>query len=442
MPPSLEDLTPPHDIAAEQALLGAMMISEDAVTDTVDIATTTDFYDARHGTIHQVITKLYAAGRPVDPVTVHDALIADGTLLRIGGANYLHTLAASVPVARNASHYATIVAKHATLRRLIKASSHITTEAFNAEGDVDTIVDNAQAEILAATPERNRDSQITLLDAYDDTITELDALAKRGGGIHGIASGYRDLDECTNGFSGGQFIIIAARPAVGKSTVALDIARHAAIENGQAVAFFSLEMDRSEIVTRLISAEAKVNISHLRSGILSDKEWDSIAAVRRRVQDSPLFIDDHPGLTPLELRAQARRLSHKHDLKLIIVDYIQLMTFVGSTETRQQEVANFSRAMKLLAKELRVPVIALSQLNRGSEQRTDKHPVLSDLRDSGALEQDSDIVLLLHRDDLYDKDSPRRGEADMAIAKHRGGMTKTIPLLFQGHFSRMIDMPS
>jgi replicative DNA helicase len=279
-----------------------------------------------------------------------------------------------------------------------------------------------------------------LRDLMDGALTEIEAIANRGGQMVGVPTGFADLDALTNGLHPGQLIIVAARPAIGKSTLAVDIARSASIKNGLTSVIFSLEMGRNEILMRMLSAEAQIALHHMRSGNMSDNDWQKLATKMGVVSEAPLFIDDSPNLTMMEIRAKCRRLKQRHDLRLVVVDYMQLMTSGKKVESRQQEVSEFSRSLKLLAKELDVPVIAVSQLNRGPEQRTDKRPMLSDLRESGSLEQDADMVILLHREDAYERESPRAGEADFIVAKHRNGPTSTITVAFQGHYSRFVDM--
>jgi len=301
-------------------------------------------------------------------------------------------------------------------------------------------VDRAQAEVYAVTERRVSEDYKPLAELMQPTLDEMEAIESRGAGLSGVPTGFADLDELTNGLHPGQMIIIAARPAVGKSTLALDIARSASIRNGLTSVIFSLEMSQIEITMRLLSAEASIPLSHIRGGRMSDQDWNRVSAKMGQVSEAPLFIDDSPNLTMMEIRAKARRLKQRHDLKLVIIDYIQLMSSGKKVESRQLEVSEFSRQLKLLAKELDVPVVALSQLNRGPEQRTDKRPMLSDLRESGSLEQDSDVVILLNRPDLHDRDSDRAGEADFDVAKHRNGPTKLITVAFQGHYSRFADM--
>ncbi|WP_069164543.1 replicative DNA helicase [Nocardia altamirensis] len=430
---------PPHDLVAEQSVLGGMMLSKDAIADVVEIAGPSDFYKPAHQTIYDTILDLYARGEPADPVTVAGSLVRRGELKRIGDAPYLVTLTQTVPTAANANYYAEIVKEKATLRRLIEAGTRIVQYGYAAEDqDVDEIVDRAQAEIYDVTERRSSDDILPLADLLQPTLTELDAIAA-GGGVGGVPTGFTELDAITNGFHPGQLIIIAARPGHGKSTLAMDVMRSCSIKHGLANVIFSLEMSRSEIVMRLLSAEAKVKLADMRAGRMSDADWTRLATRMAEIGDAPLYVDDSPNMTMMEIRAKARRLRQRHDLNLVVVDYLQLMTSGKRTENREQEVAEFSRNLKLLAKELDVPVIAVSQLNRGPEQRADKRPMVSDLRESGGIEQDGDMVILLHRPDAYDRDDPRGGEADLILGKHRNGPTGTITLAHQLHLSRFVD---
>ena len=373
-------------------------------------------------------------------VTVANELQRQGELQRIGGAPYLHTITSSVPIAANASYYAGIVREKAILRRLVDAGTRIVQFGYAGEGDVDDLVDQAQAEVYQVTDKRNTEDYAPLSEIMDGVLDEIEAIGNRDAGLYGVPTGFADLDDLTNGLHAGQMIIVAARPAVGKSTLALDLCRAASIHNNLTSVFFSLEMTKSEITMRLLSAEAKVPLNHIRNGHLSEDDWTKLARKMGEVSSAPMFIDDSPNMTMMEIRAKARRLKQRHDLRLIVIDYMQLMTSGKKVESRQLEVSEFSRQIKLLAKELEVPIIALSQLNRGPEQRSDKRPMLSDLRESGSLEQDADMVILLHREDLYERESTRPGEADLIVAKHRNGPTRDITVAFQGHYSRFVDM--
>ncbi|GAA4655804.1 replicative DNA helicase [Arthrobacter cryoconiti] len=432
--------TPPQDLVAEQSVLGGMMLSKDAIADVVEVLRGNDFYRPSHESIYESIIDLYGRGEPADAVTVADELTKRGEIAKAGGAAYLHQLIQSVPTAANAGFYAEIVAERAVLRRLVTAGTKIVQMGYAQDGEVEDVVNAAQAEIFAVAERRATEDYVILKDVMESTVDEIEASGHKGEGMTGVPTGFYELDELTNGLHPGQMIVIAARPAVGKSTFALDWARSAAITHNMATVVFSLEMGRNELAMRLLAAEATISLQDLRKGTVKDDQWSKIATTMGKMNDAPLFIDDSPNMSLMEIRAKCRRLKQQHDLKLVILDYLQLMSSGKRVESRQQEVSEFSRALKLLAKELQVPVVALSQLNRGSEQRTDKRPMVSDLRESGSIEQDADMVILLHREDIYDKESARAGEADVIVAKHRNGPTKTIVVGFQGHYSRFANM--
>ncbi|MCY4728170.1 replicative DNA helicase [Nocardioides sp. STR2] len=439
-PRSAGDRTPPQDNAAEQSVLGSMLLSKDAIADVVDVIKGVDYYRPAHEVIHDAIIDLYGRGEPADPITVAAELQKRGELVRIGGAPYLHTLSANVPIAANAGYYAEIVRDKAILRRLVEAGTRIAALGYAGEGEIDDVVDHAQAEVYKVTDRRAAVDYAPLSDIMSGVLDEIEAIGNREAGLYGVPTGFADLDDLTNGLHSGQMIIVAARPAMGKSTLALDFCRAASIHNNLTSVFFSLEMTRSEIMMRLLSAEAKVPLNHIRNGTMRDDDWEKLARKMGQVSGAPMFIDDSPNMTMMEIRAKARRLKQRHDLKLIVIDYMQLMSSGKKVESRQLEVSEFSRNIKLLAKELECPIIALSQLNRGPEQRGDKRPMMSDLRESGSLEQDADMVILLHRDDVYEKESTRPGEADLIVAKHRNGPTRDLTVAFQGHYSRFVDM--
>jgi replicative DNA helicase len=433
--------TPPHDLLAEQSALGGMMLSNDAVADVTEVVRGLDFYMPKHEVVFDAILSLYSHGEPTDVIAVTDELTKTGLLGRAGGAEYLHTLTALVPTAANAGYYASIVAEKAVLRRLVEAGTRIVQMGYASEGEVTDLVNNAQAEIYGVTGGLEGDDYIPLVEAIDTAVGEIELARGRDGQLAGVPTGFSELDSLTNGLHGGQLIIVGARPAMGKSTLALDFARTAAVHHKLPTIFFSLEMGRSEIATRLLSAESGIPMHVLRKGNMDERDWTRLASVRGDIGDAPLFIDDSPNMTLVEIRAKCRKLSQRVGLKMVVVDYLQLMTSGKKVESRQQEVSEFSRALKLLAKELAVPIVALAQLNRGPEQRADKKPALADLRESGSLEQDADIVILLHREAAYDRDHPRAGEADLIVAKHRNGATEEIAVAFQGMYSRFADMP-
>ncbi|SUA31367.1 replicative DNA helicase [Mycolicibacterium fortuitum] len=562
---------PPQDMAAEQAVLGGMLLSKDAIADVLERLHPGDFYRPAHQNVYDAILDLYGRGEPADAVTVAAELDRRGLLRRIGGAPYLHTLISTVPTAANAGFYAGIVAEKALLRRLVEAGTRVVQYGYaGADGaDVTDVVDRAQAEIYDVTERRASEDFVALEDLLQPTMDELDAIAS-GGVTKGVPTGFFELDEITNGLHAGQMIVVAARPGVGKalaldtplptpnswttmgevavgdsligsggrptrvvaatevmegrpcfevrfndgttivadelhqwptdrgikvtaqlcagasigqsgngvghlvvsvdpvdsvpvrcvevcsddhlylagpgrvlthnSTLGLDFMRSCSIKHQMASVIFSLEMSKSEIVMRLLSAEANVKLADMRAGRMGDDEWARLARRMGEISEAPLFIDDSPNLTMMEIRAKARRLAQKADLRLVVVDYLQLMTTGKRTESRQQEVSDMSRQLKLLAKEINVPVVAISQLNRGPEQRTDKRPAVSDLRESGAIEQDADLVLLLHRLDAIDRDDPRGGEADIIVGKHRAGPTASITVAHQLHLSRFANM--
>ncbi|AIJ27114.1 MULTISPECIES: replicative DNA helicase [Amycolatopsis] len=437
------DRQPPQDIPAEQSVLGGMLLSKDAIADVVEVLSPNDFYLPKHQAVYDCVLDLYARGEPADPITVSAELERRGELARVGGAPYLHTLIATVPTAANAGYYAQIVAEKAVLRRLVEAGTRIVQYGYGAAndgGDIDEVVDRAQAAIYDVTERRTSEDYVALEELLQPTMDEIDAIASRGGVSQGVPTGFADLDEVTNGLHPGQMVIVAARPGVGKSTLGLDFARSCSIKHGMTSVIFSLEMSRIEIVMRMLSAEARIRLADMRSGRMSDDDWTRLARRMSEISEAPLFIDDSPNMTMMEIRAKARRLKQRNDLKLVVLDYMQLMTSGKRVESRQQEVSEFSRQLKLLAKELEVPVIAISQLNRGPEQRTDKRPMLSDLRESGSLEQDADMVILINRPDAWERDDPRAGEADLILAKHRAGPTSTIVVAHQLHYSRFADL--
>jgi replicative DNA helicase len=378
---------PPQDPAAEQAVLGGMLLSKDAIADVLERLRPGDFYRPAHQNVYDAILDLYGRGEPADAVTVAAELDRRGLLRRIGGAPYLHTLISTVPTAANAGYYAGIVAEKALLRRLVEAGTRVVQYGYaGAEGaDVAEVVDRAQAEIYDVAERRLSDDFVALEDLLQPTMDEIDAIASSGGLARGVPTGFTELDDVTNGLHPGQMIIVAARPGVGKSTLGLDFMRSCSIRHRMASVIFSLEMSKSEIVMRLLSAEAKIQLSDMRSGRMNDDDWTRLARRMSEISEAPLYIDDSPNLTMMEIRAKARRLRQKADLRLIVVDYMQLMTSGKKYESRQVEVSEFSRHLKLLAKELEVPVVAISQLNRGPEQRSDKKPMLADLRESGCM---------------------------------------------------------
>lgn len=434
--------TPPHDREAEQGVLGAMLLSPTTIVDIIEELNPEDFYVPAHQIIYKAILDLYSDNKEVDALIVRGRLDRHNDLERAGGASYLHTLISSVPTAANARYYAEIVAEKAVMRRLVGAGTRIAQLGYEAAEDteVEVVIDMAQQEVFQIAQKKTVTDYAVLEDLLQPVMDELDEISQHGGLAQGVPTGFLDLDALTNGLHGGQMVIVAARPGVGKSTLALDFMRSCSIAQRMASVVFSLEMSKSEIVMRMLAAESQVKLSDMRSGRLSDEDWARLAERAGAISDAPLFIDDSPNLTMMEIRSKARQLKEKHDLQLIVVDYLQLMSSGKKVESRQQEVSEFSRQLKLLAKELDVPLVAISQLNRGPESRTDKRPQLADLRESGSLEQDADMVFLLYRPDSQDPDDTRAGEADIIIAKHRGGPIGTVQVAHQLHYSRFVDM--
>lgn len=430
----------PYDTLAEQSTLGGMLLSQEAVAEVFEVAKSSDFYAPKHELIFEAIVSLYGKGEPTDVITVTDELTKQGNLVRAGGAEYLHTLTSIVPTAASSVYYANIVRDKAILRRLVEVGTRIAQMGYANEGEIEQIVNQAQADVYAVASAGMGEEFSTLGDSLQAALDDIERASSRGGEMVGVPTGFAELDEMTHGLHGGQLIIVAARPAVGKSTLSLDFARNAAIRYGRPAIFFSLEMGRAEIAMRLLSAETSIPLQSMRKGDLQNSDWTKIVAVRGQLNEAPLYIDDSPNLTLVEIRAKCRRLVKQYGLQLIVIDYLQLLTSGKKVESRQQEVSEFSRALKLLAKELQVPVIAISQLNRKSEDTKDKKPEISQLRESGSLEQDADVVILLHREGIGEKDHPRAGEADLILAKQRNGPTGTVTVAFQGKYSRFANM--
>ncbi|MFY0671659.1 MAG: replicative DNA helicase [Aquiluna sp.] len=432
----------PNNMEAEQSTLGGMLLSQEAVADVLEVVSGVDFYAPKHELIFNAVVTLFGRGEPTDVIAVTDYLNKEGNLLKAGGADYLHSLTSFVPTAANASYYGKIVADKAILRRLIDAGTRIAQSGYESQGEVEDLVNQAQSEIFQVATQSTKEDYVGLSESIDVAIRDIEMAQNRGGELTGISTGFSNLDSYTHGIHPGQLVIVAARPSVGKSTFALDMARNAAIKQNKPTIFFSLEMGRSEIAMRMLSAQSGIYLQSMRKGTLSEGDWAKLAGVRGQINDAPLFIDDSPNMSLVEIRAKCRRLAQQVDLKMVVIDYIQLMSSGKKVESRQQEVSEFSRALKLLAKELNIPVVALSQLNRQAEQSKDKRPELSHLRESGSLEQDADVVVLLHREGIFERDHPKAGEADLILAKQRNGPTGTVTVAFQGQYSRFANMPS
>jgi replicative DNA helicase len=432
---------PPHNIDAEESLLGAMLLSRDAIAAALETCSADDFYKPAHGHIFEAVCSLYGAGEPADPVTVADELRRAELLDASGGAGALVSLQANTPATANAGRYARIVEEHALLRRLIGVAGEIAEMGFSLPDDVTAAIDRAESMVFQVAERRVTDSLKPLHDLLADSLDRLEALYDRGESITGVPTGFVDLDERLSGLQPSSLVIIGARPSMGKTALALGMAAHAAMEARIPVLFFSLEMSHSELTQRLLCAEARVDSSRIRNGRLLESDWPKISHAIGRLGEAPLYIDDNPNLTVMEVRAKARRLkSRLGRLGLVVVDYLQLMSTRTSAENRQVEVSEISRGLKILARELEVPVVALSQLSRNLEMRADKRPVLADLRESGSLEQDADVVMFLYRDELYHPESSDRGTAEIIVSKHRNGPTGSTQLAFLDHYTRFANM--
>lgn len=431
---------PPHNLDAEKSLLGAMLLSRDAIAAAMETCGSEDFYKPAHGHIFDAINVLYNQGEPADPVTVADELSRAGLLDSVGGLASLVALQADTPATTNAARYARIVEEHALLRRLISVAGEIAEMGYSVPDDVATALDHAESLVFNVAERRVTDSLKPLTELLYASMDRLEQLFDRGETITGVPTGYVDLDERLYGLQPNALIIVGARPGAGKTSFALGMAAHAAVEARVPTLVFSLEMGNDEITNRLLVSEARVDSSRMRNGRLQEPDWPKISQAVARLGDAPLYIDDNPNTTVMEIRAKARRLKARQGgLGLIIVDYLQLMSG-NSNENRQLEVSSISRGLKVLARELEVPVVALSQLSRQLEARADKRPTLADLRESGSLEQDADVVMFLYRDELYNPESADRGTAEVIIAKHRNGPTGKIQLAFLDHYTRFANM--
>ena len=436
---------PPHSVEAEQAVLGGLLLDNSTWDAIADRLTAEDFYRRDHQQIFAAIAELAGRSEPADAVTLAEHLAAKGEAEDTGGLAYLAGLARDTPTAANIRAYADIVRERALLRHLIRVSGEIAASAYASEGrPAKDLVDEAERLVfqIAEAGRRTGSGFVALKDILGETIDRLDMLHENQGQLTGISTGYTDLDRMTAGLQPGDLVIVAGRPSMGKTTFALNIGENAAISAGVPVAVFSMEMSREQLSMRMISSLGRVDQSHLRTGMFGDEDWARINGAIAQMKTAPIYIDDSGALTPTEVRARARRLSRERGLGLIIVDYLQLMQVPGTKENRATEISEISRSLKALAKELRVPVIALSQLNRGVEQRTDKKPVMSDLRESGAIEQDADVIMLIYREEVYDQDTPRKGIADIIVAKQRNGPTGEVHLTFLGKYTRFENMAS
>lgn len=432
---------PPHDLQAEESLLGAMMLSATAIADAAGVVTASDFYKPAHGHVYDAVHTLYASGQPVDAVTVADELRRANLLEAIGGPAVLAQIMASTPATTNAGRYATIVEEYALLRRLISVSGEIAELGYSVPEDVTKALDRAESLIYEVNEKRVTDSTKKLSQMLSENLDHLEKLYEKGDAITGTPTGYLDLDSLLSGLQKSALVVVGARPAMGKTSFALGMVAHAALEAQRPVLFFSLEMSNLELSQRLLCAEARVDSTRVRNGQLQEDDWKKISRAMGRLAEAPIWIDDNPNLTIMEIRAKARRLkSQIGDLGVIVIDYLQLMTGRSNAENRQVEVSELSRGLKILARELETPVVALSQLSRGLEMRADKRPMLADLRESGSIEQDSDVVMFIFREEIYDPKPENAGQAEIIVAKHRSGPTGVVQLAFLPQYTRFANM--
>jgi replicative DNA helicase len=434
---------PPQNLDAEESVLGAMMLSPAAVAAVSEVLEPDgrEFYREGHAQIYRAALALFAKGEPVDAITLVDELDERGALEDVGGKARIHELAALVPASANAGHYAEIVRESATLRGLIRAGGEIARLGWERPGDATQLVDQAEQIVFDLSRQRARSEFSHIEELLKESFERITALYESGAEVTGVPSGFRDLDRITSGFQEGNLIIVAARPSMGKSALGLCVAANVAVRHEIPVALFTLEMSKSEVTQRLMCSEAKVESQRLRTGKLAAEDWPRLTAACDKLTKAPLYVDDTGSITMMEIRAKARRLKSKHtNLGLIIVDYLQLMTSGSTAENRVQEVSQISRSLKVLARDLDVPVVAMSQLSRAVEQRHDKRPMLSDLRDSGAIEQDADIVCFIYRDEYYNEDSDQQGIAEVIVAKHRNGPTDLAKLAFLNRYAKFADL--
>jgi replicative DNA helicase len=434
---------PPQNLDAEESVLGAMLLSPAAIAAVSEILSGdgSEFYRESHAKMYRAALALYVKGEPIDAITLSDELDERGELDDVGGKVRVHELAALVPATANAAHYARIVRESFTLRGLIRAGGEIARLGWERPGETTELVDQAEQIVFDLSQQRARGEFTHIEELLKESFERITALYESGADVTGVPSGFRDLDRITSGFQEGNLIIIAARPSMGKSALGLCIAANLGVRKGIPVALFTLEMSKSEVTQRLMCSEAKVESQRLRTGKLAADDWPRLTAACDKLAKAPVFVDDTGSITMMEIRSKARRLKAKQpELGLIIVDYLQLMTSGTTAENRVQEVSQISRSLKVLARDLDVPILALSQLSRAVEQRHEKRPILSDLRESGSLEQDADIVIFIYRDEYYNDESDQQGLAEVHIAKHRNGPTDTVKLSFLRRYAKFADL--
>ncbi|MDR6225393.1 replicative DNA helicase [Desmospora profundinema] len=433
------DRMPPHNQEAEQAVLGAVLIEPSVLVNVTERLRPEDFYRQAHQRLLQVMIQLAEQGEPVDLVTLTSALQDQKLLEEVGGVPYLTELAGAVPTAANVDHYAQIVEEKAILRRLIRTATEIATSGYSGGDEVSHVIDQAEKKILDISQRRISKGFVPIKDVLMETFERIESLHYNQGKLTGVPSGYSDLDRMTSGFQPSDLIILAARPSMGKTAFSLNVAQNVAVRANQPVAIFNLEMSAPQLVQRMLAAEGNIDAQVFRNGHLGDEDWEKLTMAISTLSEAPIFIDDTPGITVFDIRAKLRRLQAEHGLGLVLIDYLQLIEGTGR-DSRQQEISEISRSLKLLARELNVPVIALSQLSRAVEQRQDKRPMLSDLRESGSIEQDADIVSFLYRDDYYNEESEKKNIIEVILAKHRNGPVGKVELLFLKNYNKFLSL--
>ena len=432
---------PPHDTEAEQAVLGSMLTDVDAVVDAIEILKPDDFYREDNKNIYEAMLNLYGKAEPIDVITVKSELTSMGKFEVVGGLEYLATLPDKVPTTTNAIKYIHIVEEKSILRKLIKTANDLISLGYAQNEDIDVIIEQAEKKIFDIMQGKNQKGYTALKDILVESFAEIEKLYNQKEAITGIPTGFADLDYKTAGLHKSDLILIAARPAMGKSAFALNIATNAAINAKVPVIIFNLEMSKSQLVNRMLCSEAMVDSNKIRTGKMDEEDWVKLATALGPLSEAPIYIDDTPGITVSEIRAKCRKLKLEKDIGLVVIDYLQLIQGSGKKNaSREQEISEISRSLKILAKELDIPVVALSQLSRAAEQRADHRPMLSDLRESGAIEQDADIVMFLYRDDYYNPDTEKKNIAEIILAKHRAGSTGTIELLWLGNYTKFVNI--
>lgn len=440
MSEELIERVPPQHVEAEQAVLGAILLQSDSLITVSELLMSDDFYRVNHQKIYSAMLQVGEAGEPVDIVTLTAHLQNLGQLEEVGGVVYLAALANTVPTAANVDHYAQIVREKAVLRRLIRVATQIAATGYEGASDVTQVIDDAERSILELSQQRLNRGFTPIRDVLMTTFERLETLYSNKGSITGIPTGYPDLDKMTSGFQKSDLIIVAARPSVGKTAFALNITQNVAVRAGQPVAVFSLEMSKEQLVQRILSAEANIDAGRMRTGFLEDDDWPKLTMAISALSEAPIYIDDSPAITVADIRSKCRRLQTEHGLGMVMIDYLQLIQGRGRTDNRQQEISEISRTLKQIARELNVPVIALSQLSRSVEQRQDKRPMMSDIRESGSIEQDADVVAFLYRDDYYDPESERKNIIEIILAKQRNGPTGKVELVFLKNFNKFVSL--